>query len=42
MTALELELFPITEIYAGALFWPIERATEILNAWRSMDRDRAG
>jgi FAD/FMN-containing dehydrogenase len=35
VTALELELFPIAEIYAGALFWPIERATEILNAWRT-------
>ncbi len=35
VTAIELELFPIAEIYAGALFWPIERATEILNAWRS-------
>ena len=34
VTALELELFPIAEIYAGALFWPIERAAEILNAWR--------
>ncbi|HEY6570021.1 MAG TPA: FAD-binding oxidoreductase [Candidatus Limnocylindrales bacterium] len=35
VTALELELFPVAEIYAGALFWPIERATEILNAWRT-------
>jgi FAD/FMN-containing dehydrogenase len=34
VTALELELFPIDEIYAGALFWPIERATGILHAWR--------
>ena len=34
VTALELELYPISEIYAGALFWPIERAAEILNAWR--------
>ena len=35
VTALECELFPITEIYAGCLFWPIERAVEILEAWRS-------
>jgi FAD/FMN-containing dehydrogenase len=35
VTALELELFPIAEIYAGALFWPIERAAEILNTWRA-------
>ncbi|MGZ4385883.1 MAG: FAD-binding oxidoreductase [Gaiellaceae bacterium] len=34
VTALELRLFPVAEIYAGALFWPIERAREILNAWR--------
>ena len=34
VTAIELELFPIAEIYAGAMFWPIERAAEILNAWR--------
>ena len=34
VTAIELELFPVAEIYAGALFWPIERAAEILNAWR--------
>ena len=41
VTAIELELFPIAEIYAGALFWPIERAAEILKAWRDVDRDRA-
>ena len=35
VTAIELELYPIPEIYAGGLFWPIERATEILNAWRT-------
>jgi len=34
VTAIELELYPIVEIYAGALFWPIERAREILHAWR--------
>ena len=34
VTAIELELFPVAEIYAGALFWPIGRAGEILNAWR--------
>ena len=34
VTALELQLFPVAEIYAGAMLWPIERATEILNAWR--------
>jgi FAD binding domain len=34
VTALELVLFPIAEIYAGAFFWPVERAAEILRAWR--------
>ena len=34
VTALELELFPVPDIYAGGLFWPIERAAEILHAWR--------
>jgi FAD/FMN-containing dehydrogenase len=34
VTALELRLEPISEIYAGCFFWPIERASEILKAWR--------
>jgi FAD/FMN-containing dehydrogenase len=34
VTAIELTLFPVAEIYAGALFWPIDRAPEILRAWR--------
>jgi len=33
VTALELELLPIPEVYAGALFFPAERAGEVLNAW---------
>jgi FAD/FMN-containing dehydrogenase len=34
VTALELRLEPLSEIYAGCLLWPIERASEILEAWR--------
>jgi FAD/FMN-containing dehydrogenase len=34
VTALELDLFPVAEVYAGAMLWPIERAEVILNAWR--------
>ena len=34
VTAIELMLFPVAEIYAGCFLWPIERATEILKAWR--------
>ena len=33
MTAIELALLPIAEVYAGAMFWPIERATEVLTAY---------
>lgn len=34
VTALELELLPVASVYAGALFFPLERAGEVLNAWR--------
>ena len=34
VTALEFRLYPLTEVYAGVLFWPVERATEVLSAWR--------
>jgi hypothetical protein len=35
VTGLELELFPARELYAGDLFWPLERAHEVLDAWRT-------
>ena len=34
VTALEFRLYPISEVYAGVLFFPIERAEEVLQAWR--------
>lgn len=34
ITALELELHPAEDLYAGALFFPFERAAEVLHAWR--------
>ena len=34
VTALEMALAPIRELYAGALFFGIERSSEILYAWR--------
>jgi len=34
VTAIEFNLFPITEVYAGHLFFPVERAGEVLRAWR--------
>jgi len=33
VTALEFELLPIREVFAGALFFPVERAAEVLHAW---------
>jgi len=34
VTALEFELFQLEEVFAGALFFPLERAGEVLHAWR--------
>jgi FAD/FMN-containing dehydrogenase len=31
---MELALYPVPELYAGCLLWPIERAAEVLRAWR--------
>jgi hypothetical protein len=35
VTALEMRLYPVRELYAGHLFFPIQRATEVLRAWRA-------
>jgi len=35
VTALEFALYPVRELYAGVLFWPQERAAEILPAWKA-------
>jgi FAD/FMN-containing dehydrogenase len=34
VTALELRLYPVNEVYAGVLFFPLERGGQVLNAWR--------
>jgi FAD/FMN-containing dehydrogenase len=34
VTALEMQLYPVRELYAGDLFFPIQRAAEVLHAWR--------
>src|SRR5438105_2911842 len=34
VTAIELRLYEAPELYAGALFFPVERAGEVLEAWR--------
>jgi hypothetical protein len=36
VTAIELELFPLHSVYAGVLWYPIERGSEVLHAWRSL------
>jgi FAD/FMN-containing dehydrogenase len=33
VTAIEFRLYPIREVYAGALFFPLARASEVLDAW---------
>ncbi len=39
VTAIELRLFPISEVYAGILWFPVERAREALRAWRAWTDD---
>jgi FAD/FMN-containing dehydrogenase len=34
VTALQMRLYPVRDLYAGALFFPIQRAAEVLHAWR--------
>jgi FAD/FMN-containing dehydrogenase len=34
VTSLEFRLYPIADVYAGWLIWPVERATEVLTAWQ--------
>jgi hypothetical protein len=38
VTALEFRLFPITQAYAGVLWYPVERGSEVLHAWGSLTR----
>ena len=38
VTAVELELHPVDELYAGMLAYPVERAAEVLRAWREWVR----
>jgi hypothetical protein len=35
VSALEFELYPVAAVYAGTLFWPMEQAERVLNAWRA-------
>jgi FAD/FMN-containing dehydrogenase len=34
VTAMEIALYPMTELYAGAMWWDWERSHEVMHAWR--------
>jgi FAD/FMN-containing dehydrogenase len=34
VTALEMTLYPVRELYAGVLFFPIQRCPQVLHGWR--------
>ena len=36
VTAIEFEVYPHAELYAGAMFFPLEQAAEVLHAWREL------
>ena len=36
VTAIEIRLFPISVVYAGLLWWPIERGREVMHAWHAL------
>jgi len=36
VTAVDLRLFPVTEVHAGLLWWPIAAAPDVLQAWREL------
>jgi hypothetical protein len=36
VTAIEFGLFPVRHVYAGLLWYPIERGSEVVHAWREL------
>jgi hypothetical protein len=38
VTAIKLRLFPVTEAYAGLLWWPIDAGGDVLHAWQELTR----
>jgi hypothetical protein len=36
VTALEFRLFPISQVYAGIMWYPIERGPQVLHTWREL------
>ncbi len=35
VTAIEFRLFPVSTVYAGALFWPVDEADTVVREWRA-------
>lgn len=35
VTAIEIRMYDTPDLYAGALFWPVDRAADVLHAWRA-------
>jgi FAD/FMN-containing dehydrogenase len=38
VTHMEIRLYPLTDVYAGMMFWPWERSAEVLKAWAAWTR----
>jgi FAD/FMN-containing dehydrogenase len=36
VTAIEFKVYPVEELYAGVMFFPFERAAEVLHAWSDL------
>lgn len=36
VTAIEFEVYPVDELYAGVMFFPFDRAAEVLHAWTQL------
>ena len=36
VTAIEFAVYPVEELYSGAMFFPFERAPEVLHTWREL------
>jgi hypothetical protein len=36
VTAIEFLVYPVAELYAGAMFFPFDRASDVLHAWREL------
>jgi len=36
VTAIEFRVYPVAELYAGAMFFPYERARDVLDAWTAI------